>query len=89
MKYLIVTLSIMLTACASSVPVVTKWPDPPSNIALERCPNLQKISDDPKLSDVAKTITVNYGTYYECAVKADAWQEWYQIQKKIHEDLKK
>jgi len=89
MKYSIIALSIMLTACASSVPVVTKFPEPPSNAATVRCPNLEKISEEAKLSDIAKTITINYSTYYECAVKADAWQEWYQIQKKIHEDLKK
>jgi hypothetical protein len=34
-------------------------------------------------------VTINYNTYYECAVKVDAWQEWYQIQKKIHEDIGK
>lgn len=88
MKYSIILLSIVLTAC-SSVPVVTRFPDPPGTSATVRCPNLEKIVDDPKLSDIAKTVTINYSTYYECAVKVDAWQEWYQIQKKIHEDLKK
>jgi len=31
---------------------------------------------------------VNYGTYYECAVKTDAWIEWYQKQKIIFENIK-
>jgi hypothetical protein len=53
------------------------------------CPALQKLKDDARLSDVANTVTVNYGTYYECAVKTDAWQEWYQIQKIIHEGAAK
>ena len=33
-------------------------------------------------------ISVNYQTYYECAVKVDAWNEWYQIQKHIFESVK-
>jgi hypothetical protein len=49
------------------------------------CPALQKLNNDAKLSDVANTVTVNYSTYYECAVKTDAWQEWYRIQKHISE----
>jgi hypothetical protein len=49
------------------------------------CPNLQKLTDGARLSDVATTVTVNYATYYECAVKTDAWQEWYNIQKIIFE----
>jgi hypothetical protein len=49
------------------------------------CPNLQKLNDNAKLSDVANTVTVNYSTYYECAVKTDAWQEWYNIQRIIFE----
>jgi hypothetical protein len=46
------------------------------------------VNDDAKLSDIAKTITVNYTEYYTCAVKNDAWIEWYQVQKNIFEGLK-
>ena len=49
---------------------------------------VEKLKDDAKLSDVARTVTVNYSTYYECAVKVDAWQEWYNIQKIIFEGVK-
>ena len=27
-------------------------------------------------------------TYYECAVKLDAWIKWYDIQKQIYQDIK-
>jgi len=53
------------------------------------CPPLQKLNDGARLSDVANTVTINYSTYYECAVKADAWQEWYGIQKIIFEGAEK
>jgi hypothetical protein len=84
----ILLLSLLLTGCSTVVPVTQKFPEAPSDIALIRCPQLQKIADDAKLSDVAKTVTVNYGTYYECAVKTDAWIEWYQKQKIIFDKTK-
>jgi hypothetical protein len=55
---------------------------------MEGCPNLEKLKDNTKLSDVAKTISINYETYYECAVKVDTWIEWYRIQKNIFESIK-
>jgi hypothetical protein len=57
-------------------------------VLLTKCPNLQELNTDAKLSDVAKTITVNYSSYYECAVKMDAWIEWYSVQKIIYEGIK-
>ena len=80
---------VALAGCSTTVPVTARFPDPPGLNALERCPNLEKLKDAPVLSDVARTVTVNYGTYYECAVKADAWQQWYQIQKRIFEGVVK
>ena len=84
----ILLLSLLLTGCSTVVPVTNTVPNAPSDIALVRCPQLQKIADDAQLSDVAKTVTVNYGTYYECAVKTDAWIEWYQKQKIIFDNIK-
>jgi hypothetical protein len=86
-KRIIASLAVVvaLTGCSTTVPVTARFPDPPGMNALERCPNLQQLKDAPALSDIARTVTINYGTYYECAVKADAWQQWYQIQKNIFE----
>ena len=84
--FVIVTLLVfVITGCSTVVPVVAKFPEPPGRLATTRCPDLQKLKEDARLSDVATTVTVNYGTYYECAVRTDAWQEWYAIQKIIHE----
>ena len=52
------------------------------------CVQLTKLADDVKLSDVSRTVAANYNTYYECAVKTDAWIEWYQVQQKIYESVK-
>jgi hypothetical protein len=86
MKYAILSLALMLTACSTPVPVIVKFPDAPvKSGATQRCPQLKKLQDDPTLSDVSKTIALNYGTYYECAIKSDTWIEWYGIQKEIFE----
>ena len=86
MRYLLIAL--LLSGCSTVVPVTARFPEPPAKGAMTACPALQKLKDDAKLSDVATTVTVNYGTYYECAVKSDAWQEWYEIQRRIFEGVK-
>ncbi len=87
MKYITCFLLVLLTGCSSLVPVKAKFPDVPERIMV-KCPQLEKVSETPTLSDVAKTITNNYTTYYECAVKHDAFVEWYQTQKRIFESVK-
>ena len=78
----------MCSGCSTVVPVTAKFPEPPGRGAMTACPALQKLNSDAKLSDVSRTVTINYSTYYECAVKADAWQEWYEIQRRIFEGVK-
>jgi hypothetical protein len=89
MKLLAIALALTLSACTTVVPVTAKFPEAPGLQSQTRCPQLQKLSDNPQLSDVAKTITVNYTEYYTCAVKTDAWIEWYAKQKIIFEGLGK
>ena len=79
----------MCSGCSTTAPVTAKFPEPPGKQATVKCPNLQKLKDEVKLSDVAETVTLNYTTYYECAIKNDAWIEWYQIQKNIFEGIAK
>jgi hypothetical protein len=83
----ILLLSLLLTGCSTVAPVTARFPEAPGSVALTACPQLQKLSDDATLSDIAKTITANYSTYYECAVKMDAWIEWYQKQRYIFENV--
>jgi hypothetical protein len=88
MKYCIaLLLLISLTGCSTTVPVVAKFPEVPK-LLLTKCPNLQELNADAKLSDVAKIVSSNYSSYYECAVKIDAWIEWYNVQKTIYEGIK-
>ena len=81
----VIMIILAVSGCTTAVPVTARFPEPPGKGAMTVCPDLQKLNNNAKLSDVANTVTVNYSTYYECAVKADAWQEWYRIQKHISE----
>jgi len=85
MKYLLL---LLMVGCSTTVPVTMKFPEGPGNVAMTTCPQLEKLENNAKLSDISKTITINYSTYYECAVKNDAWIEWYNIQKNIFESVK-
>lgn len=77
----------MLAGCSTTVPVTSKFPEAPK-YSLQTCPQLQTLKEGSKLSEVANTVTINYSTYYECAVKNDTWIEWYKIQKHIFESVK-
>ena len=88
MKYLVIVLAVLLTGCSTVVPVTAKFPAIPS-IILERCPDLKKIATETTtMSVLSTTVAENYTTYYECAVKVDAFQKWYETQKAIFENLK-
>ncbi len=78
----------MCSGCSTPVPVTAKFPEAPGKLATQPCPDLQKLKDDAKLSDVSRTVTLNYSSYYECAVKTDAWIEWYKVQRRIFEGAK-
>ena len=85
MKYLISVLLLCLTGCSTVVPVTAKFPEVPAML-LEKCPQLKTIDgENTSIIDLTKTVTVNYTTYYGCAVKSDAWIEWYHVQKLIFE----
>lgn len=84
---LLLLLALLLSAC-TTVPVVSKFPQAPGTLVQEPCPNLQKLQEEAKLSDVAKIVSVNYSEYYLCAIKLEAWQRWYREQKTIYESVK-
>lgn len=87
MKALLLSL-LLLTGCSTVVPVTQKWPEAPGLQSTLPCSSLKKLEQGAVLSDVAKTVNINYTEYYQCATKLEAWQEWYQKQKLIHEGLK-
>ena len=85
MKILLVTLTLLLTACA--VPVDRKFPEVPVELK-QACPDLKLVNPTTKLSEVVDIVVTNYGQYKECQVKVDSWIEWYSTQKQIFESVK-
>ena len=76
---------LMLTGCLSTAP---KFPDIPPELQ-KACPELQEATQDTKqLSKLLDVVVVNYGTYYECRVKVDAWLQWHKEQKEIFDNAK-
>jgi hypothetical protein len=84
-KYFLI--AFLISGC-TTVPVVPKFPQAPE-IMMEKCPALKPIEGETvSIIDFTKIVTENYTTYYECAIKQDAWIEWYQSQKRIYESIK-
>ena len=83
---LVAALTLLLTGCWT-IPVKHEMPAMPEKLSA-RCPNLKKLpEDEERLTEFLKVVTENYTAYYDCAVKHDGLVEWYQIQKKIHDDV--
>ena len=85
---IVLILVLALTGCSTVVPVAAKFPQAPGQLVSEPCPNLKKLNDNAALSDIARSVTENYTSYYECAVKLDAWIEWHSKQKILFESVK-
>jgi hypothetical protein len=49
---------------------------------------LNNLNPPKQLSDLIDNASYNYGNYYELEAKYKAWQEWYNSQKKIFEEVK-
>jgi hypothetical protein len=88
MKYYGLLLTILLTGCSTTVPVVAKFPEAPPSLKVA-CPELKKIEGDTiSIVDLHKTVVENYTQYYECATKVEGWNEWHTKQKKIFDEVK-
>lgn len=88
MKHISILALVFLTGCSTLLPTAPKWPEVPKEIS-EACPQLKKLPEGTeKLSDVVGNVSENYGTYYECQAKHEAWVEWYKKQKQIYEEVK-
>jgi outer membrane murein-binding lipoprotein Lpp len=88
MKKIVIVSMLLLSGCSTTVPVKAKFPDAP-DMLMAKCPTLSQVKEDAKLSEIATTVSNNYTTYYECAAIVNGWQDWYQIQKNIYDNVGK
>ena len=87
MKYLLIIL--LLAGCSTTVvPVKQKFPNATPEL-MKKCESLKKIEGDKvAITEMLKVIVHNYSLYYECSTKVDGWQDWYNEQKKIFDNVK-
>jgi hypothetical protein len=65
-----------------------KWPAAPAELQ-QPADNLTPLPADKKtLADLIENANENYGTYYQLKERYEAWQQWYDAQKKIYESVK-
>jgi hypothetical protein len=88
MRNLLLAGLLLLTGCATSVPVTMSFPQVPEALA-KPCDLLLPLPTGKReLSDLLENTTDNYAKAKECNAKANAWKEWYETQKKIFEEVK-
>ncbi len=88
MKYLALICAVFLVGCSTSVPVKMKFPEVPQAL-MEKCEDLEKLpADTRQLSKTAESVIKNYSKYHQCRIKVEEWQEWYNANKKLYDDIK-
>lgn len=88
-KILAILLLVVVTGCATSVPVAIQFPEIPDQLK-EKADNLSPLDTSKKvqLSDIVENANENAGKYYKLKEKYEAWQQWYDAQKKIFDSVK-
>lgn len=90
-QFVVLGLIALLTGCAfmqKPVPVKHTFPGVPEEL-LQECPDLKSVPEGTtRLSEVLNVVTENYGQYKECQIKVDLWQDWYDKQKKLFDEMK-
>jgi len=81
MRRLLLFLILALGACTSSIPMVQKFPDPPTD--LQDPPPLKKVIKGSPTSEVLRIINYNYGLYKIRATRERAWNAWWKEQATI------
>lgn len=87
MRVALLALALFLTGCATQgVPIKRNFPEAPE-VLMKKCSNLQTTpAETSKLSAIIAIITNNYGTFHECQIQVEGWQEWYKVQKQTYEE---
>ena len=86
MKTQTLLLAVFLAGCATQpVPIKQTWPNVDKD-NLTACPDLKEVAEtNTSLTDLLLVVQDNYGEYYTCKDRVDAWIKWYNEQKKNFE----
>ena len=85
-----VAAAFVISGCAApAVPVRQTFPEAPAAL-MERCPQLKTIDRDRgTMKEFLMVVVENYATYYQCADRTHAWQDWHRETKKIYDGAAK
>lgn len=87
---ILVFMIVALMGGCANPPVIPKFPEAPVKAgATEKCPDLKKLEEGAKLSEISKVIADNYGSYYDCSMKVDIWIDWYNTNKANYDKIGK
>lgn len=86
MRSAIIVSLLFMTGCVAT-PVDREFPAVPGSLTTA-CAALADVPATDKLSVVLTTVTQNYAQYRECSIQVDAWNTWYNEQKKIFDSVK-
>lgn len=89
MKLFVIALAAaLLTGCSTVVPIKQTWPDAPPSLE-KACPPLKEIDPTNKsITDLLSVVIENYALYQQCSGKVEGWNDWYNKQKKVFEQVK-
>jgi hypothetical protein len=86
MRSAVVVSLLLLTGCVAT-PIDREFPAVPGSLTTA-CAALADVPATDRLSVVLTTVTQNYAQYRECSIRVDAWNTWYNEQKKIFDSVK-
>lgn len=82
----------LLPSCAMIeryMPAKPKFPEAIKELQ-QPCPDLKQIEGNQiAITELLKAVVNNYTLYYECSLKNEGWNKWYNEQKRIYEGNKK
>lgn len=85
-KILIVVSAMLLAGCTTTVPVKRTFPEAPPAL-LEPPAPLRTLEPNARLSRIVEASVENMGSYHVISEKYRAWQEWYNTQKRIFNEV--
>lgn len=87
MKSLIVALCLVISGCATTVPVKQEFFNLPDELRKPCEPLLTIDTETTTLHEMMKVVVKNYMRRHECAMRLDAIIEWHDEQKKVFEKV--
>lgn len=88
MKTMIPLVALVLSGCCQTMQVRRDFPRVPEEL-LRPVPSLAETPTNATSEKVFEVVIENYGAYHQLSDKYVKWQQWYEAQRKIHDEADK